>query len=194
MGVKVGVTKQELYPIGEYLLRITGNAVIPDSGKVRIMLVVVRSDQTGEQYKGRELTRNFNPKVSGMSDLGKLFVACGYDVNNLQAGQQIDLDVLTGRMVWGTNTHFNSNFGTINSLSSFRRAEGGTVPTPVQPPVSQQVQQPPVSQQVQQPPVNQPPVAAGQTVPTTQAPQGQTIPVTQAPQGQAGGTPPTINF
>lgn len=128
MGVKIGITKAtaELYPQGEYLLKVLGNEIDKTSGKIKINFIIAQGPMTG-----KSVNRKFNPKVSQMSDLGKLLAELGVPVNDATAGQQLDLDVINGHYVFGYNSHYalpNGN-GMINSLTNFRRAEGGTLPT-----------------------------------------------------------------
>ena len=196
MGIIVQANQQELHPVGEYLLQITGNGLSKKgNGKITMDFQFAEGP-----LKGKTIRRNCNPTVSPNSDLGKLLMAAGVNVAAIPPGQQFDLDIMNGKYVWGTLTHYNNPAGgTTNSLTTFRSVAGTGVPAapaaaaPAQAYVP--LTQAPAQTYV---PPKQPAPAPAQTTyvppttPQTFVPPQQTASAPSAP--VAGATPAKINF
>lgn len=173
MGVKVTVTKQELYPVQQYLLRVKSNELVKDRpNKVKIRFTIADGP-----YNGREVNRNFNNTLSSSSELGKLVGACGIDVDSLSLQGGFDLDNINGSVIMATLTHYTNpqTQGTINSLQNFVRVQGGAVPhNPVPQPQSGPIPQYTPPQGNTNPTPQYVPPANGQPAP-------QYVPPTNAP-------------
>lgn len=122
MGIRLTVSKPELHPVAEYLLRIIGNEGVKGTNKIKIRMHIAAGP-----LAGRPLSRNFNPTLSPLSDLGKLAAACGMSLDPAATGQNVDLDVLNGSFVLGTLAHYQGTNGLVNSLQTFRRADPALV-------------------------------------------------------------------
>lgn len=176
MGIKVTVSKPELYPIGPYRLVIQGHELVKDSGKIRIKFVIAAGP-----YANRVVTRNFNPTVSPKSHLGELLTACGVQMEALQVGQELNLDILNNVPVEADLTHYRTQNGEINSLGNFRRAQAVQYAQPAPAPAPAP-QYPPQAQAPQYPPQAAPAPAAPAQAPAYAAPAPQYPPQAAAPQ------------
>lgn len=175
MGIIVKANQQELHQVGDYLLQITGNE-LSRKGNGKIQIAFQFADGP---LKGKTIKRNCNPNVSVSSDLGKLLIAAGINIAAIPAGQQFDLDVMNGKFVWGTLTHFAMpGGGAINSLTTFRSVAGTGVPptqssaTPTYTPPQQSVAPaytPPQQTQMYAPSVNSTPFVPPQASAPAQA-------------------------
>lgn len=181
MGVRVAVSKPELYPQGNYHVQVTGNEINTKTGKVKVKFVIASGP-----YTGRPLSRNFNPVVSPQSHLGELLIACGVQIEQAQAGSQLDLDIINGAPVLANLTHYQTQNGVINSLGDFRRMTGGTV-AQAAPVMAQPIAVAPPAVAVAPQPVQAAPQAAPQFTPAA--------PVTAAPPAPAAPVlGPKISF